>query len=155
MVIIILFILFMEPGIIPIALAIAITGWIGMARIVRSQFMKLKGQEFILASRTIGASDLRMIMKHFLPNVLGQMIIMITFSIPGAIFYEAFLAFIGLGVPPPNASLGVLISDGYKLMKTAPHLMLVPSVVISLLMLSLNLFANGLRDALDPKMRNM
>jgi oligopeptide transport system permease protein len=117
--------------------------------------MKLKGQEFILASRTIGASDLRMIMKHFIPNIMGQMIIMITFSIPGAIFYEAFLAFIGLGVPPPYASLGVLINDGYKLMKTAPHLMLIPSVVLSTLMLSLNLFANGLRDALDPKMRNL
>lgn len=155
LVIIILFILFMEPGIMPITIAIAITGWIGMARIVRSQFMKLKGQEFILASRTIGASDLRMILRHFIPNIMGQMIIMITFSIPGAIFYEAFLAFIGLGVPPPFASLGVLINDGYKLMKTAPHLMLIPSVVLSTLMLALNLFANGLRDALDPKMRNL
>ncbi|MDA3846684.1 MAG: ABC transporter permease subunit, partial [Vallitaleaceae bacterium] len=91
----------------------------------------------------------------FIPNILGQIVIIITFSIPGAIFYEAFLAFIGLGIPSPFASLGVLINDGYKLMKTATYLMVIPALVISALMLSLNIFANGLRDALDPKMRNM
>jgi len=154
-VIIILFILVFEKGILPITLAIALTNWISMARVVRSQFMKLKNQEFVLASKTIGASNIRMIMKHFIPNILGQIIIMITFSIPSAIFYEAFLAFIGLGIPAPRASLGVLINDGYKLMKTATYTMVIPSIVISVLMLSLNIFANGLRDALDPKMRNM
>lgn len=155
LVIVILFVIVMEPGVVPIIIAISITGWIGMARIVRSQFMKLKDQEYVLASRTIGASKLRLILRHFLPNIMGQMIIMITFSIPSAIFYEAFLAFIGLGVPPPYASLGVLINDGYRLMKTATFLMVIPSLVISTLMLALNLFANGLRDALDPKMRNL
>lgn len=155
MVIIILFMLVLPKGMLPIILAIGITEWVTMARVVRSQFLKLKNQEFVIAARTIGASDKRMIWKHFIPNVLGQVIIVITFTIPSAIFYEAFLAFIGLGIPAPNASLGVLISDGYKLMKTAPHLMIVPSIVICLMMLALNLFANGLRDALDPKMRNL
>lgn len=155
MVIIIIFLLVFDPGIMPITMAIAITGWIGMARVVRSQFFKLKNQEFVLAARTIGSPDGRMIWKHFIPNILGQIIIMITFSIPSAIFYEAFLAFIGLGIPAPYASLGVLINDGYKLMKTGTYLMIVPSIVISLLMLSLNIFANGLRDAVDPKMKDM
>lgn len=155
MVIIILFMLVFEKGMLPIVLAIALTEWVTMARVVRSSFLKLKNQEFVIAARTIGASDFRMIWKHFIPNVLGQVIIVITFTIPSAIFYEAFLAFIGLGIPAPRASLGVLINDGYKLMKTATNLMVIPSVVISILMLSLNLFANGLRDALDPKMRNL
>lgn len=141
--------------ILPLTLAIGITGWISMARVVRSQFMKLKNQEFVIAAKTIGASDRRMIWKHFIPNILGQIIIMITFTIPSAIFYEAFLAFIGMGIPAPEASLGVLINEGYKLMKTTTYLMVIPSIVICVLILALNLFANGLRDALDPKMRNM
>ena len=154
LVIVILFLLVMKPGILPISLAIAISGWMGMARVVRAQILKLKNQEFLLAARTIGTPNRQLIFRHLLPNVMGQIIIMITFSIPGAIFYEAFLAFIGLGLPVPNASLGVLINDGYQYLQTYPFMMMIPSVVICLLMLSLNIFANGLRDALDPKMRN-
>ncbi|TCT12147.1 oligopeptide transport system permease protein [Natranaerovirga pectinivora] len=154
LVIIILFILVMDPGILPISLAIAITGWMGMARVVRAQFLKLKSQEYVLAARTLGASNFSLIKKHLLPNIVGQVIIMITFSIPGAIFYEAFLAFIGLGVPAPHASLGVLISDGVSTLRSYPSMLFIPTAVLCLLMLSINILANGLRDALDPKMRN-
>lgn len=154
LVIIILFLLVMKPGIFPISLAIAITSWEGMARVVRSQFLKLKNQEFVLAARTLGTSNTQLITRHLLPNVIGQVIVMITFTIPGAIFYEAFLAFIGLGIPAPNASLGVLVSESRTFLRFIPSMMLIPATVISILMLSINLFANGLRDALDPRMRN-
>ncbi|WP_026676106.1 oligopeptide ABC transporter permease [Fictibacillus gelatini] len=153
LVIIILFILIFEPGILSITLAIVITGWIGMSRLVRGQILKLKGQEFILASRTLGASNGRLIMKHLVPNTLGIVIISMTFSIPGAIFFEAFLSFIGLGIQPPTASLGALISDGFKQLRIYPHLAIYPSVVMCILMVSFNLIGDGLRDALDPKMR--
>lgn len=156
LVVVTLFILILEPGLLSMSLAIGLTGWMGMSRVVRSQILKLKNQEFVLASRTLGASNFQLIWKHLIPNILGQVIIMTTFTIPGAIFYEAFLAFIGLGLPAPNASLGVLINDGYKFIKAGHgYMMLIPSIVICLLMLGLNLFANGLRDALDPKMRNL
>lgn len=154
LVVIILFLLIMDSGILPISIAIAITGWIGMARVVRSQFLKLKSQEFVLAARTLGTPGHQLIRRHLLPNVLGQVIVMITFSIPGAIFYEAFLAFIGLGIPAPNASLGVLVSEGRAFLRFIPSMLFIPSLVISTLVLSINLFANGLRDALDPRMRN-
>jgi oligopeptide transport system permease protein len=154
LVIIILLILVMRPGILPIALAIAITGWMGMARVVRSQFLRLKSQEFVLAAKTLGTPSVTLIKKHMFPNVIGQVIIMITFSIPGAIFYEAFLAFIGLGIPAPNASLGVLINEGVQFLRSYPSMLFIPTAVLCLLMLSINIFANGLRDALDPKMRN-
>jgi oligopeptide transport system permease protein len=154
LVVIVLFLLVMEPGIFPMSLAIAITSWEGMARVVRGQFLKLKNQEFVLAARTLGTSNTQLITRHLLPNVIGQVIVMITFTIPGAIFYEAFLAFIGLGIPAPNASLGVLVSESRSFLRFIPSMMLIPATVISVLMLSINLFANGLRDALDPRMRN-
>ncbi len=155
LVIVTILILILEPGLMSIALAIGLTGWMSMARIVRAQILKLKNQEFVLAARTLGTSSSRLIMKHLIPNVMGQIIIVTTFSVPNAIFYEAFLAFIGLGLPAPQASLGVLINEGYQLLRAGyPYLMIIPSTVICLLMLALNLFANGLRDALDPKLRN-
>ncbi|MGM0379963.1 MAG: ABC transporter permease [Bacillota bacterium] len=154
LVIVTLLMLIFDPGIYSILLALVLRSWIGMARIVRSQILKLKNQEFILAAKTLGTSDLKIIFKHCYPNIIGQVMIMLTFIIPGAIFSEAFLAFIGFGLPAPMASLGVLITDGRKVFLTKPYLMIIPSIVISILMLSLNIFANGLRDALDPKMRN-
>ena len=153
MVVLILFLLVFKPGIFTMSMAMVITGWIGMARLVRAHVLKLKNLEFILASKTLGASDFQMIVKHMVPNVIPGIVIFTTFTIPGAIFYEAFLAFIGLGLPAPNASIGVLISDGYKYYKTYLYMLVIPSVVLSMLMLSLQLLANGLRDALDPKMR--
>lgn len=154
LVVVILFILaFEEAGIIPIALALSITGWVGMARIVRSHFLKLKNQEFVLAARTLGTSSFSLIFRHILPNIIGQIVVVVTFSIPSAIFYESFLAFIGLGLAPPETSLGTLISDGYKFLQTFPYFLFVPATILCILMLSLNIFANGLRDAVDPRMR--
>lgn len=153
LVIIILMLLYFEPGIVPIALALAITEWVPMARIVRAQTLKLKTQEYVLAARTLGASHSRVLLKHLVPNVMGPIIIAITFSIPSAIFFEAFLSFIGLGLRPPEASLGVLVNAGAKTLQIYPEQILYPAGVLSLIMLSFNLLGDGLRDALDPKMR--
>ncbi|MET3194070.1 oligopeptide ABC transporter permease [Bacillus sp. OAE603] len=153
LIVVILFILvFKNPGILSIALAMVITGWVSMSRIVRGQMLKLKNQEFVLASRTLGASNASLIGKHLIPNIMGPIIVMMMFTIPSAIFAEAFLSFIGLGIAPPKASLGSLVSDGFKSLQTFPHIMIIPAIVISLLILSFNLIADGLRDALDPKM---
>lgn len=154
LIVVILMILIMDPGILAIIIAISITGWIGMSRIVRAQILKYKGQEFVLASRTLGASDGRIITKHLLPNILGIVIINTMFTIPSAIFFEAFLSFIGIGLQPPDASLGTLINDGYKVMEFQPYVLLFPSIVISILMIAFNLIGDGLRDALDPKMKD-
>ena len=153
LILIILFILIFDPGVFTIILAMAITGWIGMSRLVRGQILKLKNQEFVLAARTLGASSGRLIFKHLIPNTLGAIIITLMFTIPSAIFFEAFLSFIGIGLQPPQASLGTLINDGYKELRTFPFLLIIPSVIIVLLMVSFNLLADGLRDAFDPKMR--
>ncbi|MDR6224908.1 oligopeptide ABC transporter permease [Desmospora profundinema] len=153
LIIIILLILILKPGIVSITLAMVITGWIGMARIVRGQVLKLKNQEFVWAARALGSKDHRLIWKHLIPNALGPIIITAMFTIPSAIFTEAFLSFIGLGLQPPVASLGTLVNDGYKILRIHPHLMIVSSMVISFIMISFNLLGDGLRDALDPKLR--
>lgn len=155
LVIVTLLILVLRPGLATITLAIAITGWIGMSRIARAQVLKMKEQEFILASKTLGAKNLFIIFKEILPNIFGQLIIMSMFSIPNAIFTEAFLAFIGLGVPQPLASLGSLISDAFKSFTTHPYMIVFPVIVLGIIMLSFNLVADGLRDAFDPKMKEM
>ncbi|ARI78028.1 oligopeptide ABC transporter permease [Halobacillus mangrovi] len=153
LVVVILFILILDPGILSITIALTITGWISMARIVRGQVLKLKNQEFVLASQTLGAPDNRILRKHLVPNVLGLIIINTMFTIPSAIFFEAFLSFIGLGLPTPIASLGTLIEDGFKSLQIYPHILLFPAIVISLIMIAFNVLADGLRDAFDPKMR--
>ena len=155
LVIVTLLLLVMKPGLGTITLALAITGWIGMSRISRAQVLKLKEQEFVLASKTLGARDFYVIFKEILPNIFGQLIIMSMFSIPNAIFTEAFLAFIGLGVPAPLASLGSLISEAFKSFTTHPYMIIPPVVVLALIMLSFNMFADGLRDAFDPTMKEM
>lgn len=151
MVIIILMLLWLEPGIIAITVALALTGWIPMARIVRAQVLKLKEQEFVLVARAMGASHWRIMIKHLLPNVMGPIVVAVTFSIPQAIYFEAFLSFIGLGLRPPEASLGVLVNEGFKLMQIFPYQLFWPALVISLIMLAFNLLGDGLRDSLDPQ----
>ena len=146
--------LVLPQGVVSIIFSLMITGWIGMERIARAQVLKVKEQEYVLASRTLGASKFSLIINDILPNIFGQVIVTSMFSIPNAIFLEAYLSFLGLGVPAPLASLGSLVSDGYKSMTTFPHILLIPVVVLALLMLSFNLFADGLRDAFDPKMNN-
>ena len=155
LVIVTLMILVLSPGLGAIIVALMITGWIPMSRIARAQMLKLKEQEFVLASKTLGASPIRIIFKEIMPNIIGQIITQTMFSIPHAIFTEAFLAFVGLGIPAPMASLGTLISDAYKNFTTHPYMIISPLIVLALLMLSFNLLADGLRDALDPKQKDM
>lgn len=154
LVVVILMIIVLEPGIMSITIALTITGWVGMARVVRAQVMKLKNQEYVLAARTLGLSNGKIIWKHLLPNLAGVIIINTMFTIPNAIFFEAFLSFIGLGLQPPLASLGTLINDGFKVLQLYPYQMIIPAIVISLIMICFNMIADGLRDALDPKMRD-
>ncbi len=142
-----------NPGIITISIAIGLTGWTFMARIVRGRMIQLKDQEFALASRSLGASGFRVVWKHLIPNSLGLIVINLMFTIPSAIFAEAFLSFIGLGIQVPEASLGSLISDGAGELRFHPYLLWLPSIVFCLLMICFNLLGDGLRDALDPKMR--
>lgn len=155
LVIVTLLMLVLKPGLVTITIALSITGWIGMSRVARAQVLKLKEQEFILASKTLGARDFYVIFKEILPNIFGQLIIMSMFSIPNAIFTEAFLAFIGLGVPAPLASLGSLISEAFKSFTTHPYMIIFPVIVLGVVMLSFNMLADGLRDAFDPKMKEM
>lgn len=149
----ILMIMAIGPSIWTIILAYSITGWVPMARLVRGQILSLKEQEFVLAARILGASPWRIIMRHLIPNAMGIIIVQITFVVPNAIFVESFLSFIGLGVRPPQASLGSLLSDGVKYMTIFPYKVMIPTVIFSLILLSFNLLGDGLRDALDPKMR--
>ena len=155
LVVVTLMMLVLSPGLTSITVALIVTGWIGMSRIARAEMLKLKEREFVLASRTLGAGSFRIIFSEIFPNIFGPVITQTMFSIPHAIFTEAFLAFIGLGVPSPLASLGTMISDGYKNFTTHPYQIVFPLVVMSLLMLSFTLLADGLREALDPKMKEM
>ena len=153
LVVAILVMVVLDPGIITLSIAVGLTGWVTMARIVRGRVMQLKEQEFTLASLSLGAGKRRLLTKHLIPNALGPIIITVMFTVPSAIFYEAVLSFIGLGIQVPNASLGSLISDGSKEMRFHAYLLLVPAAVFSLLMLTFNVLGDGLRDALDPRMR--
>ncbi|MFC9776777.1 ABC transporter permease [Paenibacillus chitinolyticus] len=149
----ILLMMVLKPGITSIIIAYSITGWVPMARLVRGQVLQLKEQEYVLASRTLGANTGRIIMRHLIPNALGIIVVQITFVVPSAIFAEAFLGFIGIGIRPPLASLGSLLSDGAASMRYYPFRLLFPTAVFSLILLSFNVLGDGLRDALDPKMR--
>ncbi|BDR59220.1 peptide ABC transporter permease [Xylocopilactobacillus apicola] len=147
----ILLLLVLKPGLQSIILAIAFSSWVTMARLIRAQTLKLKEQEYVLASITIGETPLRIARKHLIPNLSSTIIIQTMFSIPSAIFFEAFLSFIGIGIPAPNASLGTLLSDGQKAFRFLPYQMWYPALVLCILMISFNFFADGLRDAFDPK----
>lgn len=153
MIVVIMIMVIMGSGIIPIIIALTITGWVDMARLVRGQILQLKNQEFILAARTLGASSGRLLFKHLLPNSLGVIIINLTMSIPRAIFSEAFLSFIGIGIKPPMTSWGQLANIGARAMRVAPYQLLIPGIFISLTMLALNILGDGLRDCLDPRLR--
>jgi oligopeptide transport system permease protein len=151
--VVILLLVIMEPGLWTIIIAMTITGWASMARLVRGQVLQLKEMEYVLAAKSIGAPPKRIIARHLIPNTMGVVLVSLTMSIPGAIFNEAFLSFIGLGVPMPLASLGTLANEGYQVLLVYPHNMIIPAVTISLLILSFNFVGDGLRDALDPRLR--
>lgn len=142
-----------DTGIVSLIVAYAAVGWTGMARLVRGQVVSLKEQEFVVAARALGARAPRLIGKHLLPNSLSIIIVQVTLTIPSAIFTEAFLSFIGMGVTIPNCSWGSLASDGILVFQQYPSQMLIPAICISLVMLSFNLLGDGLRDAFDPRLR--
>ncbi|GAA0491844.1 ABC transporter permease [Salinibacillus aidingensis] len=152
LVVILLMTVVLQPGVLSITIALTITGWTGMARIVRGEILKLKTQEFILAARTLGTPDRRIISKHLMPNISGIIIINTMFTIPNAIFFEAFLSFIGLGIVPPEASLGTLINTGFDSLRQYPFLLVFPAILISVIMIAFNILGDGFRDAFDPKM---
>jgi len=149
----ILFMLVLGAGIFSIILAMTVTGWIGTSRLIRAQFYRFKGREYVLAARTLGVPDRVLIFRHILPNCVGPLITRSMIAIPGAIFSESFLAYIGLGIAPPNPSIGILLSDGQKVLLQYPYQTVFPAILISVLMIAFNLFSNGLRDALDPTKR--
>ncbi|MEK4850603.1 ABC transporter permease [Paenibacillus sp. FSL H7-0756] len=151
--VVILLLVVLEPSLGTIILALTITGWITMSWIVRGEIMQLKNREFVLASRSMGAGSKRLLFKHLLPNAVGPIIVTITLSVPNAIFAEAFLSFLGLGVQAPVASLGSMINDSLTGWMYYPWRFLFPAILISLTMLSFNIFGDGLRDALDPKLK--
>lgn len=150
---VILFMVVLGQGLITIVLAMSLTGWINMARIVRGQIMQLKGQEFVLAALALGASQKRILFHHLIPNAIGPIIVTVTLTIPTAIFTEAFLSFLGLGVQVPIASWGTMANDGLPALKYYPWRLFFPAAFISITMLSFNLVGDGLRDAFDPRLR--
>lgn len=144
----------MGPNLIAIFLVFVLLYWVGMARITRSQVLILKESEYVTAARALGASGGRIVKKHLLTNCIGTLIVTTTLQIPSAIFTESYLSFLGLGVAAPMPSLGSLATDAVKGMNTYPHLLILPAVMISVVILVFNLFGDGLRDAFDPKLKN-
>jgi oligopeptide transport system permease protein len=134
-------------------LGIGLVSWMGMARMVRGQFLSLREKEFVEAARMIGARDVSIILRHLLPNSLGPIVVSVTLGIPALIMFEATLSFIGLGVPPPFPSWGQMLNEGWRAIRADPHLILFPALMLSLVMLAFNFLGDGLRDALDPQMR--
>ena len=149
----ILTMLILSPGILSLTIAIGLTGWTSSARLIRGQVLRLKEQEFFLASRSLGAGTFRLIAKHLFPNVFYILIITLMYTVPTAVFFEAFLSYIGLGIQPPDASLGALINDGAHQMRYYPYLLIFPAAVLVTITISFRLLGDGLRDALDPRMR--
>ncbi|WP_346929135.1 ABC transporter permease [Clostridium sp.] len=142
-----------QGGMAPLIIAMTITGWCYMARLVRGQLLQIKEQEYVLAAKALGANASRVIARHLVPNTLGVMIVAITFDIPGFIFAEAFLSFLGIGVQSPMTSWGALAAAGQQNLMFYHYQLIFPALAISLTMLSFNLLGDGLRDALDPKLR--
>jgi ABC-type dipeptide/oligopeptide/nickel transport system permease subunit len=136
-----------------IIFAIAFTQWMNMARLVRGQTLALREREFVEAARSGGAKANRIIFRHILPNALGPIVVQATYLVPAAIIFEAFLSLLGMGVPPPAPSWGRMASEGYKALQLAPHIVLAPCLALSLTVLAFNWVGDGLRDAIDPRMR--
>lgn len=134
-------------------LALGLVSWMGTARLVRAQLLQLQHEEFIDAARAAGQSTINIMLKHLLPNAMGPIIVALTFTVPSAILSESTLSFIGLGLSPPNASWGTLANDGFRSLRSHPHLILSPSLFIFMTVLSFNILGDGLRDALDPRTR--
>ena len=153
LIIVILLMMVLQPGMGTIIIAYSLVGWIPMARLVRGQVVSLKNQEYITAAEAMGAGPSRLIMNHLLPNTLSVVIVRVTLSIPSAIFSEAYLSYIGLGIQVPLCSWGSLAQYGIENFRLYPSQLFIPAICISLTMLAFNLFGDGLRDAFDPKLR--
>mgnify|MGYP003464890932 CR=1 FL=1 len=138
-------------GLIPLFIAIGALGWLTLARIVRTQTMELKGQEFVEAARSLGIGHMKILFRHIAPNLFGAVIVYTTLAVPGIMLLEAVLSFLGLGVKAPNSSWGTLIKEGADRMEVSPELLLFPALLFSATLLALNFLGDGLRDALDPK----
>jgi ABC-type dipeptide/oligopeptide/nickel transport system permease subunit len=140
-------------GLLLIFVAIAVVGWVGVARLTRGQVLSLKEREFVEAARSVGATPVRLMWKHLLPNALAPLIVTAAFAVPGAILGEATLSFLGVGIVPPTASWGGMINEGFPLFSTNPWAVLMPALCISIVMLAFTFVGDGLRDALDPRMK--
>ena len=151
--VVIILLVVMEPGLVPMIIALSITGWVNMARIVRGEVLSIKNQEYVLASRTLGASNWHLIKKHLIPNAMGAILVTMTLTIPNAIFTESFLSYLGLGIQAPRASWGTMASEGVKALQSAPWRLIFPAALISITIFAFNAVGDGLRDALDPKLR--
>lgn len=140
-------------GVLLIVVAFSLTRWMDVARLVRGQALSLREREFVEAARMSGARDASLLFRHIFPNALGPVIVQATFAIPAAVLFEAFLSFLGLGLPPPTPSWGAMAADGYHGMDFAPHIVLAPTLALSLTLMAFNWLGDGLRDAFDPRMR--
>jgi len=154
LVVFVLLILIMKPGMFSIALGIAMTSWVTMARLIRAQVLTIKEQDYILAARTLGEPAFKIGTKHLVPNLSSTIIVNLMFTIPSAIFFEALLSFIGLGIPVPMASLGTLMNDGQKAFQFYPYQLIIPAIILSVIMIAFNLLGDGLRDAFDPRTKD-
>lgn len=154
-VVVTLFIMLFGTGIRSMILALVVRGWIPTARMIRAQFLRFKNREYVMSARTMGVPDRKLIFRHILPNSIGPIITRTMMAIPGAIFTESFLAYIGLGIPAPEPSIGTMMSEGQATLLLYPTQTLFPAIVISVLMIAFNLFANGLRDAVNPTQRGV
>jgi oligopeptide transport system permease protein len=142
-----------QRGVLIIIVAFSVTRWMDVARLVRGQTLSLREREFVEAARMGGARDFALVVRHILPNALGPIIVQATFAIPAAVLFEAFLSFLGLGLPSPTPSWGAMAADGYHGMDFAPHIVLAPTIALSLTLMAFNWVGDGLRDAFDPRMR--
>jgi len=147
------FVAFRGPGVFNLVLALSLGGWVGYARLVRAQVLATREREFVEAARALGASDLRVIVRHILPNIIQPVIVQAAIGMAGAILAEATMSFLGLGVPPPTASWGAMLNDARAHLFGAPHLVLFPAVAVMLAVLSFNFIGDALRDLLDPRSR--
>jgi len=147
------FVAFRGPGIFNLVLALSLGGWVGYARLVRAQVLAAREREFVEAARALGASDLRVIVRHILPNIIQPIIVQAAIGMAGAILAEATMSFLGLGVPPPTASWGTMLNDGRAHLFDAPHLVIFPAMAVMLAVLSFNFIGDALRDFLDPRSR--
>lgn len=151
--VVILLVLLFGRSLTNIIIAIAVTRWMDMARLVRGQTLSLREREFVESARAIGTRNTLILGRHILPNALGPILVAATFAVPQAILFEAFLSFLGLGVPPPTPSWGSMAADGFHSLELAPHIVLAPAIALSVTLMAFNFVGDGLRDALDPRMR--